>query len=125
MLKNEANRLPTVGRQGITAKAREIEVANAKLAGLRSVETADQGEQGALPGARGTHQGDVAAGRDVEIDRGQGRDGLRSLSVHMGQAPDMDGRSLRRRLVAGDVRLEGHRGSRRFNLVEAGPQGSA
>ena len=102
MLEDKTDRPPPVGGKRIAAKPGEVHIANLQLAALWAVEAADERQQGALTGTRWAHQGEMATRWDIEVDCRQRRNRLGATSIHVRQAPDADGGSLRSRLLLGN-----------------------
>src|SRR6185503_8284849 len=80
-------------------------------AGGRAVQTADQVHQGRFSGAGRTHDGDVFALLDLDVDARHGMDGLIPHDVSLHQVPGANDDSVAPELLAA-FRLIEHRGFR-------------
>jgi hypothetical protein len=60
------------------------------LSRIRQIDAAQQIEQGRLPAAGGTQQGDERAALDVQIETGENTPLLLAFGIPSGQLPNLD-----------------------------------
>src|SRR5262249_42769374 len=100
-LEHEADVAPPIARERAIVEARELIVPEPDLAGIGTVEAAEEVEQRRLAAARGTEERDDLARAQVQVDAAQGAD-----LVGPGPVDALQGADRVRLLTAHQVRRE-------------------